>query len=223
MLWTNAGSFPSEASTEMAAWTTSGFTFKYSQAIDVTTFDYTPIVTQLINHGVQYVQFDGPTQYAVRLAQAMKAQSFSPLFVVGSLTGDVPFDSAGGADVAGAYRFTDLLQADASSREYQLYVHWLHVVAPDAVPTAAGEYAWSAALLFTQRAMALGGQLSRANLTTSLGQTTTWSGDAMQWTETVNAKKPSACATILHLTSGVWHGVGGGCGALTSPAPPPGG
>jgi ABC-type branched-subunit amino acid transport system substrate-binding protein len=205
MLYLNVGSYPTQATSEMAAWQSTAFNFVYSAGIDVSAFNYATYVTAMINKGVKYVQFDGPPQNAIRLAQAMKAQAFSPVFVVDSLTGDDPFAASGGADVDGTFRFTDaVLPFDPPTGELALYEHWLQVVAPGATPSVAGIYAWSAAMLFTRQAMALGGNLNRASLVTSLSHVSGWNSDGLTAPEAVAAKTPAACVRVYHLVSGEW-------------------
>ena len=206
MLWVNAAGYPAEAQSELAGWTSAGFSFKYSAGIDVNAVNYMPYVSAMITQGVQYVQFVGPPQYGVRLAQAMKAQSFSPILVVNSLTGDTPYASAGGSDVDGTYRIDDTTLLDAATNaELARYETWLQVVAPGAVPSTVGLYGWSAAMLFAQQALMLGGHLTRANLISALGQVSNWTGNGLQAPEAVGAKTPSSCVAIDQLNSGTWQ------------------
>ena len=64
----------------LAAETKRGMHFNYTAGIDVAEFNYGPYVSQLKGHGVRLVQFVGPYQSAVRLAQAMHDVSYSPAF-----------------------------------------------------------------------------------------------------------------------------------------------
>ena len=219
MLWISAGAWQVQGQDEMSGWANAGFTFVYHSGIDATAFNYATYVSAMQSAGVQYVQFVGPAQYAVRLAQAMQAQSFTPVFVVDPAAGTDPsYVTAGGAAVAGSYSFTDAaLPTDTGNAELALYEHWLQVVAPGATPTATGIHAWSAALLFTQQAQALGGRLTRASLLSSLAHVSGWTGNGLQTAQSVGAKTPAPCAAVTTLTNGAWQRASAGqyaCGSL---------
>lgn len=222
MMWLNAGSYPTEAQSEVAGWTSAGATFVYTGGIDTTmTVDsLVPILGNLERDGVRYIQFDGPPPYAVQLARAMQIVGMSAVLVVDPLGAD-PTYVAGTSDLTiGANSFTDaVLTTDTGNPELDLYEHWLQVVAPGATPSTQGLYAWSAAMLFTQQAQAIGGRLTRASLIASLAGVTGWTGNGLQTPEAVGAKTPAPCAAVVALYSGVWLRQTPGqfaCGQLTA-------
>jgi hypothetical protein len=218
-VYVNAGNWPAEAHSEMSGWTQEGFTVVSQIAIDVSAFDYTPYVSALEAAGVRYVQFVGPSAFAVRFAQEMQAQRFAPLFVVDPLTADADFLAAGGADVDGAYTFDNapLFTDTPVSHELALYEHWLQVVAPGAVPSYVGLYAWSAVMLFTQQALALGGRLSRASLIAALGNVHGWTGNGLHAAQDVGGRTTAGCDAVVQVSAGQWVRRSGGqylCGAV---------
>jgi ABC-type branched-subunit amino acid transport system substrate-binding protein len=210
LLHLDAGSWVAQASAMLHAETTRGMNFVYTAAIDLAEFDYGPYVQQLKTHGVKLVQFAGPPQQALRLAQAMQAAAYVPdvfLLDPGSYTAQV----AGFPAAAGAYvpvNFTPFAEA-ASSRELRRYKHWLHVVAPGAAPTPAGLFAWSAARLFARQAVALGGRLSRGRLVRALRGVHRWTDKHVHARQNVGARANGNCWRFLRLGNGRWSPVGG--------------
>src|SRR5690606_12092327 len=102
--------------------------------------------------GVEYVDFVGAWQQAVRFSQAMKQQGYTPKYVhylQPMYTQDL-IDNATGA-VEGAYLSVNHpLYTDTSAKEMQLYLNWLQQVKPGARPTTYGVYAWSATRMFVE-------------------------------------------------------------------------
>jgi ABC-type branched-subunit amino acid transport system substrate-binding protein len=195
-----------EAQTEIAGWTQEGFHFLYTNAVPVTTGNFAPYVSHMQQLGVKYVQFRGPYQYAIRLAQAMQQQGFTPLFVTDPSTYNPGYLTSGGAAVNGTLIFDNaaLFEESASNPEMQLYEHWLQVVAPGATPTYLGLYAWSAGRLFTDEALTLGGKLTRASMLAALASVHAWTGRGLFSPEDVGNKTTSGCAAIIQLANGVW-------------------
>jgi ABC-type branched-subunit amino acid transport system substrate-binding protein len=207
LLYLDNGSAPVEAKSDIAGWTTEGFHVVYTTAIPDTEFNYTSYVRAMQQKGVKYVQYVGPYEEGVTLAQAMQDQGFVPdEFVQDATAYDPSYISSGGSAVNNSYVYTDtaLFQEEASNPEMQLYQHWLQHVDPGARPTTTGLYAWSAALLFTQVAQALGGNLTRAHLLTALGSVHSWTGDGLYSAQNVGSKITSACAAIIQLQDGAW-------------------
>jgi hypothetical protein len=169
--------------------------------------------------GVQYVQFDGPYQYAIKLIQAMHAQNFTPTVVIDPVAVDPGFITAGGADVDGTFSFSDasLFTDTPTPADMALYEHWLQAVSPGATPTTLGLYAWSAAMLFTDRALALGGALTRAGVVSSLSNVHAWTGNGLHTAQDVGGKAVAPCQAIIQVSHGAWTRASPGqyvCGPL---------
>jgi ABC-type branched-subunit amino acid transport system substrate-binding protein len=206
MLYLNAGAvIPNEASFQKAE-ESLGFKFVYPASLDVATFNYAPYVARMKDAGVKYVQWAGAYQYAVRLKQAMAQQGFSPMFVMDSVAYDPAFVSSGGGAVDGTYAFvdTDLFEEQSRSPEMQLYLQWLHRVAPSATPSFFGIFAWGAAKLFVQHALELGGRLNRQTLLAAIRATSGYSANGLFAPQSVGAKQTSPCASVIQLVGGHW-------------------
>jgi ABC-type branched-subunit amino acid transport system substrate-binding protein len=221
-LWIDAGPARENAATTMATFERRGVHFAYASGIDVAEFNYLPYVQQLESHGVRWVQFLGAYQQAVRLAQAMRQQGYEPeLFVLDATAYDPGFVEYGGGDVDGVKIFVNFtpFEEASSTPEMRLYVDWLQQVRPGAVPTYDGLFAWSAARLFTEQALALGGHLSRAHLVDRLRRVDDWTGNGLHAPQHVGAKRSGACWRFLRLHDTHWLPMGGDgyrCEGLTT-------
>jgi hypothetical protein len=91
-----------------------------------------------------------------------------------------------------------------------LYRSWLDQVKPGAVPNYFGLYAWSAARLFVEQAVALGGKLSRASMVDALSKVKNWTGNGVHSPQQVGAKTTANCQSILQLNGGKWSQVSPG-------------
>ncbi|RNL78356.1 ABC transporter substrate-binding protein [Nocardioides marmorisolisilvae] len=212
LVYLNAQAYAAKAATMFSAEQKRGMNFVYSTGIDVAAFDYGPYVTQLKSHGVQLVQFVGPYQQAVRLAQAMKDASYAPLFQTDPRTyGIKPYVTDGGAAVDGTYVPIDItpFSEAASNTELRRYITYLRKVHPGASPSIDGLFAWSAARLFVDRARALGGRLSRANLVTAVRGVHAWTDSGAHASQNVGSKVVTPCWRMLRLDAGTWVAVGG--------------
>jgi ABC-type branched-subunit amino acid transport system substrate-binding protein len=218
-LYLDTGNGQAEAASEIRGWSAEGFKFVYTSGIAVTALNYAPFVSKMQAAGVRYVQFDGAYQYAIKLIQAMHAHNFTPIVVIDPVADDPGFIATGGADVDGTFSFTDasLLTDTPTPADMALYEHWLQIVAPGATPTSLGLYAWSAATLFTDQALALGGTLTRAGLLSSLGAVHAWTGNGLHTAQDVGGKTVAPCQAIIQVNHGAWTRASTGqyvCGPL---------
>ena len=183
-----------------------GYTKVYEQGIDVTNFNYSPFVSAMKNAGVTFLQFTGAYQYAIRVKQAMNQQNFHPVFMMDSVAYDPGFITSGGSDVDGTYAFVDtnLFEEASRSPELQTYLTWLQRVAPGATPSFFGIFAWGAMKLFTQLAVQLGGQLTRASLLTAIRGVSGYTANNLFTSQNVGAKKTPNCQAVIQLQSGKW-------------------
>ena len=212
VLYINAGAAPGNASAFRSAWSKSGWKIDYFQGIDVAEFNYAPYVQQLKDQGVKLVNYTGPYQNTAKLLDAMKQQGFKPdVFIQDSTIYDQRFvDEAGGnADGVFAYSTTARFD-DFSVKEMALYRSWLDQVKPGAVPNYFGLYAWSAARLFVERSVALGGKLDRASLIGALEGVKNWTGNGLHVPQQVGSKNTANCTSVLQLSGGKWKQVSPG-------------
>jgi hypothetical protein len=85
----------------------------------------------------------------------------------------------------------------------QNYLTWLQRTS-GGNPTFFGVYAWSAAALFTQLAIQLGGKLTRATLVNALKGVHSWTDNGMHPPQNVGSKITGPCSSIVQLEGGKW-------------------
>ena len=155
--------------------------------------------------GVQFVQFLGAYQQSARLAQAMQSGGFKPdgadVRPVGLRAG---FLKQGGTAVEGAKFFVNFTPLNESQTELNLYKKWLGQADPGAQPTFFGIFAWSAAKLFVEKALALGGKLTRSSLAAAFKSTNGWTGGGMHSPMSVGSKHPPVCARWMQVKGGAF-------------------
>ncbi len=209
-LYLNAGASAEQAKYQQSVETKRGMHFVYSSGIDVADFNYGPYVRAMKSANVQWVEFIGAYQQAVRLAQAMQTGGFQPQVAFYSPSVYTPgFVSTGGSAVEGSITAINFLPLGTDQAELNRYRFWLHQLYPGAPLTEAGLYAWSAAKLFTTEAVELGARLSRNSLNARLRAVAGWTGGGMHAPMAVGAKHPSPCVRFLQLHNGAWVSLGG--------------
>jgi ABC-type branched-subunit amino acid transport system substrate-binding protein len=188
-----------------------GWHFVYAGAFDVAAFNYGPYIQQLKSTGSRLVQFVGSPDQAVRMAQAMHDVSYRPDVYLLDPTAYTPAYAGAGPEVEGTYvalNFTPFEEA-AGNPELRLYEEWLQQVAPGATPTYFGVYAWSAARLFVEKAVALGGRFDRARLIAAVRTVHAWTSDGLHAPQDVGGKTNGNCWRFVRLHDGRWYPVGG--------------
>jgi hypothetical protein len=222
-IYLNAGSAASNGKSFKAAYTKAGFNFVYEQGVDVTELSYDTYVNAMHDKKVKYIQYTGAYQNGIKLARSIAAKkasdpSWQPIYVMDSVAYDPNFPAAGGAAVDGVVSFTSSGLFEAPTPELTLYTQWLQRVSPGSQPTFFGQYAWSAARLFTETALKLGGKLNRQTLLAAVAAIHAWTGHGMHAASDIGGKKTPACTAILQLKGGRWVNIGGGnpyvCGGL---------
>ena len=208
-LYLDAGASKLNAENEIAGWKARGFNFVYTAGISVETIDYGSYVTKLKSSGVKYVQFVGAYQYAIRLAQAIQARSDytpKPLFVMDPVGYDPGFVKSGGSAVEGTHIWINsrTFEEASSIPEMQTYIQWLGRVAPGKSPNYFGIFAWAAGLLFVQKALELGGQLTRSSMINALKGVDNYTGDGMFGPQHVARKVTGSCYGFIVLKGGKW-------------------
>ncbi|WP_296602212.1 ABC transporter substrate-binding protein [Nocardioides sp.] len=205
MVYLNAGAAPPNAANQVKADERRGMDFVYVQGIDVSEFNYAPYVQQMKDKGVKYVQFIGPYQNSVKLAQAMQQQGFKPDVFALDPTGYSPdYVQTGGAAVDGTRVFINIALFNDPNKEVQLYQAWLQQVRPGAEPSYFGAYSWSAARLFVETALKLGGKLSRQSMVQEISRVDDWTGNGLHAPQHVGAKKTSECWRWIRLDGSAW-------------------
>jgi ABC-type branched-subunit amino acid transport system substrate-binding protein len=204
-VYLNAGASSLNAQSFIAAETKMGYNFKDKIAIDVTSVpNYNGYATQLKNDGIKYVQYIGAYQYAVKLKSAFYQAQYNPVFVMDPTAYDPGYVSAG-TPVNGTYSFVPgpLFEEANRNPQVQNYISWLQRTSGGA-PNFFGVYAWSAASLFTQLAVQLGGKLTRSSLVSALKGVHNWTDNGMHPPQDVGGKITGPCSSIVQLENGKW-------------------
>ena len=211
-LYINAGAAAQNAVVQKNAMEKRGLKFSVFQGIDISEFNYAPYVQQLKDEGVEVVFWIGAYQQSVRLRQAMQQQGYTPKLYLRDPTDYHPdYIETGGDAVEGTVVFLNFVPFEEanSNKELQLYMSWLQQVKPGATPTFFGLFSWSAARLFVEQSLALGGKLSRPALVSAVKGVNNWTANGMHSPQTVGSKHISECWRFVKLTGGKWVPVGG--------------
>lgn len=212
LLYLNAGAAAENAPVEVNAMTKQGLHFDVVQGIDVSEFNYAPYAQQLKDKGVKVVLWVGSYQHSLKLAQAMQQIGYQPDLYLRDPTDYIPdFVEQGGEAVDGTVVFLNFVPFEeaGSNQEMQLYTSWLQQVSPGATPTMFGVFSWSAARLFVEKSVALGGKLSRSTLVDALRKTDNWTANGMTAPQHVGSKRTGDCWRFVQLSGGTWQPVGG--------------
>ncbi len=212
VLYINAGAAAENGPASAAAMTKQGLNFDVVQGIDVAEFNYAPYAQQLKDKGVKAVFWTGAYQQSVRLAQAMQQVGYKPDIYLRDPTDYIPeYVESGGDAVDGTVVFLNFVPFEeaASNNEMSLYLNWLQQVRPGAAPTFFGVFSWSAARLFVEKSLALGGQLNRSTLIDAMSKTDNWTANDMHAPQHVGTKRTGDCWRFIQLSGGSWSPVGG--------------
>jgi ABC-type branched-subunit amino acid transport system substrate-binding protein len=206
MLYINAGAAPVNAKAFAEAAEKNGWKEDYVQGIDVSEFNYAPYVQEMKDAGVKLVQYVGPYQNTVKLQQAMQQQGFDPeVYLQDATIYDSRYVEQAGDEGEGAYVYMNNQMFERTNiQEMALYQNWLQQVKPGATPTFFGLYAWSAARLFVEQSVALGGKLSRKTLVDAMSKVDNWTGNGLHVPMHVGPKETAECTMIIQLNNGTW-------------------
>lgn len=219
LLYINAGASPPNAEKFRDAWTKAGWNIDVFAGIDVSEFNFAPYVQQMKDKNVDLVVYVGPYQNTVKLQQAMDQQGFDPeVFLQDATIYDENYVEQAGSLGDGTFVYSSTAMFDdMRNKEMALYRSWLAQVSPGAIPNYYGLYAWSAARLFVQEAVKLGGKLDRASLVKAFSGVKDWTSNGLHVPQQVGARTTYNCAQIIQLNGGKWTPVSGPkhtCGPL---------
>ncbi|MFW6867543.1 ABC transporter substrate-binding protein [Nocardioides sp. CPCC 206347] len=222
VLYINAGAAPVNSKSMAAGYEKgAGWKVTYLQGIDVAEFNFAPYVQQMKSKGVKAVAYQGPYQNSVKLQQAMQQQGFKPDFFLQDPTiYDKRYIEQAGSLAEGAYIYSanDLFE-NRNNAEIQLYLSYLQQVKPGAIPNYYGLYAWSAARLFVEKSLALGGKLTRASLVQALDNTSSWTGNGAHTPMNIGTSATPPCLKVAQFKGGRWQQVSPGkymCGRVVN-------
>lgn len=202
----NAGAASLNANSFIAAESKLGYKFTDKIAIDVTSLpNYGTYATQLKSHGVKFVQYVGAYQYMVNLQKAFAQQNYHPITVLDPTAYDANYVNSGGSAVNNTYVFIagPLFSEANKNPSLAQYLTWLQRTSGGA-PSFFGVYAWSAAALFTQLAIKLGGKLNRGSLINALKGVHKYTNNGMVPPQDVGGKQTPNCLSEIQLNNGNW-------------------
>ena len=206
-VWINVGAVPANAKYQVEAMEKRGVNFVVERPIDISEFNYTPHVQALKDADVEYVQFLGSVQHAVRMVQAMRQNNYWPdLLMMSQPMYEESYIAQAGPASEDTHVFvthTPFFEA-SNNPEISTYMSWLDQVRPGATPTSYGLFSWSAAKLFVERAIALGGRLSRTTLLEDLRGVRNWTADGAHSPQNVGSKRTAECWRFIKVSSSRW-------------------
>ncbi len=208
----DAGAAAQNGPRQAAAMEKRGMDFDVVQGIGTSEFNYVPYVQQLKDNDIAVVFFTGAYQQSARLRQAMAQQGYEPTLYVRDPTDYQPgYVQVGGAAVDGTVVYLNFVPFEEASRnpEMSLYLSYLERVKPGAAPSFFGVFSWSAARLFVEKALALGGDLTRESLVSSLRATKDWDGNGLHAEQHPGPHRTGECFRLIRLTDGRWTPLGG--------------
>ena len=212
VFYMNAGGAGANAESQAAAYAQAGWDIEMVQGIDAAEFNYAPYVQAMKSKGVKGVVYFGIYQNTVKLQQAMQQQGFeADFFLQDPTVYDAQYVEQAGSLGDGTYTFLahDLFE-NTKNPEVQLYQSWLQQVKPGSSPNTYGLWAWSATRLFVEKAIALGGKLSRASLVDALNKTTSWAGNGAHTASNPATNATPPCQKVAQLEGGTWRQVSPG-------------
>jgi hypothetical protein len=189
-----------------------GLKFVYNSAVDVATFNYSPYVQAMKGKGVTAVQFIASSAQFARLAQAMEQANFHPkVYLLDPSAYNADYPKLAGATAKGTDVFLNFVPFEEASKsaEMRLYLNYLQQVNPGAEPGFFGVFSWSAARLFVQEAIKLGGKLTRASLVAAMKKVDNWTSNGLTAPQHVGSKTISPCWRFLQWSGSAWKPIEG--------------
>ena len=210
-LWINVGVVPANANYQIEAMEKRGINFVVERGIDISEFNYAPYVQALKDADVEYLQFLGSVQHATRMVQAMDQGGYRPeLVMMSQPMYEQTYIEQTGEAAEGTHVFvthTPFFEANTNP-EIALYMQWLEAVRPGALPTSYGLFSWSAARLFVETAVGLGGKLTRESLVEAFADVRDWTANGAHAPQNVGAKRTAECWRFIKVEDGAWTAAG---------------
>jgi ABC-type branched-subunit amino acid transport system substrate-binding protein len=187
-----------------------GFNWIDEIPVATTETNYSPAAQQIKQDGADYVTFVGAYQQAANLARAMDQFQFHPTVYMPTVTAYTPnFLKQAGPTVEGGNVYlampTSLIEEMDSNPELALYAQWLQQVKPGALPTSLGQFAWAAAALFAQEAIAVGPKLTRGALLTRVRNVHAWSANSMIPENDIGGRRMTDCVVVVRIQNNAFH------------------
>ena len=182
-----------------------GYHWDVYRPIPLSQTNYSSYVLEMKRAGVRYVTFQGAYQQAVRLAEYMDQQGFTPdVYALQSNSYTPDFIETGRQTVEGVHIAVPsvILEEINQHRELQLYATWLQQIDPNALPTGLGIYAWSSAALFVDALKKAGPKLTREGLINALKGVHDFTGNGLLPKQDIGGKNPADCVVVVVVKGG---------------------
>jgi ABC-type branched-subunit amino acid transport system substrate-binding protein len=202
----NAQSAKDAADGERKAAESVGYKFAYSRVIEPTEANFSSDVVNMQQKGVKGIMMAGEAGVFVRMAKAMKQQSFSiPFANWGANAYDPAFVTADAKDATTGSILDQQLAMYAGEDnipEVQLFLKWLHQVDPSRKPDIFAAFGWASARLFTQALIAAGPKPTRAAVIAELKKIDNFDSNGMLAPAGPASKRPPSCFMVIKVDNG---------------------
>lgn len=182
-----------------------GYTYVVDRKIGLAETNYSSYALELKEKGVTFVEFQGDTAQATRLAKSMRQQGYWPtVYALQQNLYKPSLIQQGGVEIEGAELALGSVMNEniAHHPELQTYRTWLKQVDPQAEPTGQGAYAWGAALLFVELAKQIGPDLTREKLVDALLDVHDFDGNGLFPPQDIGGRIPTNCHIMAKVENG---------------------
>ncbi len=187
------------------AYEAAGFQFVYKEATNVNESNWSPIVLNMKNQGIDYVTLTSSFEEIVPLQAAMAQQGFKPKVIdLEANYYNQKYPDAAGETAEGtfvkltAWPFEEADKNPATAK----YLELLKKAVPEAQPELLGVQAFSAGLLFATTAKKLGSNLTRQGMLKELKNVHKWDGGGLHGTSDPGGNRPSTCIVMMEIRGG---------------------
>lgn len=182
-----------------------GYNFLAKTAIGITETNYAPVVRDFKSKGILYVTFVGAYQQAANLAKEFQRQNYKPTVFQPTVTAYTrDFISQAGAASEGVFVAVapSLIEEINGNPELTTYAQWLRQVNQKAIPTAIGQFAWSAAALFVDEMIKIGPKPTRKALLAAIAKIHNYDGHGLFPGQDVGGRRLSSCTNVVRVQGG---------------------
>ncbi|MBV9040138.1 MAG: substrate-binding domain-containing protein [Acidimicrobiia bacterium] len=186
---------------EQAAATSLGYHFTYSQIIEPTQTNFTSDVVAMQQNGVKGLMMLSEVGTMTAMAQAMAQQNFQPVFANWGPAAYDPAFLSGTTNGASLAQALAMFGGEDKIAEVNLFLQWLHRVAPNQRPDLSAAYGWESARLFVQALGAAGPRPTQASVTAQLKAIDNFDGNGMLAPAGPASKRPPTCFVAIGVST----------------------
>ncbi len=180
-----------------------GYDFVYDKTTGVIQESYATEASEMKAKGVEWVTMVSATSETAKLLRDMKTQGFEPEVIdLGQQYYDPDLLAEPGSEGAIVQLNTVPFEEVDDSPALQAYLDAYDKLGTKVEPTSLGVQAFSAGLLFSTAAKALGNDLTRPKLLEELKTIHTWDGGGLHFLADPGANKSSSCFMYMEVKGG---------------------